>query len=321
MSNNLSFTPFVYRPKFAFLVQQGLDHFIDDVISLFSNSFEIRKCVITHYPQIDAALEWADYVWCEWCNEVAAYASLHRPSHVKLMFCRLHAYEAYTDIPNKVSWEHFDRIIFVGNHVRSYCIHTYHVPPEKTIHIPNGIPMNRYQYRVHTAGTKIAYLGYLHGHKGIDLMLQVFYAAYQQNPNYTLHIAGTFQDDYFKRYLEHMIPTLGIQNSVFFNGWQTDVNGWLEDKDYLLCPSISESQNLSTMQAMAKGIKPIIHNFPGSSEIYQKKWIWNTVDEARDMILSSEYDSMEYHTYIEKNFSIEIEQQRLLDLLQLSMQK
>jgi hypothetical protein len=59
---------------------------------------------------------------------------------------------------------------------------------------------------------------------------------------------------------------------------------------------------MGVMQAMCKGIKPVIHNFVGAKEIYDKTYIWNTIDEAVEMILSDTYSSLEYRKFIEDKY-------------------
>lgn len=44
---------FIYRPRLVFFVRAGLNHFINDVIALLSETFETKKVTVTHYPQID----------------------------------------------------------------------------------------------------------------------------------------------------------------------------------------------------------------------------------------------------------------------------
>nr|WP_225897404.1 glycosyltransferase [Clostridium botulinum] len=60
---------------------------------------------------------------------------------------------------------------------------------------------------------------------------------------------------------------------------QKDINKWLEDKNYLICTSVLESQGLGIMEAMSKVIRPLIHNFVGAKEVYPEKYVWNSLDD------------------------------------------
>lgn len=106
-----------------------------------------------------------------------------------------------------------------------------------------------------------------------------------------------------------------LRKNVCYEGWQDNLDKWLEDKNYILCTSILESQNMSVMQAMAKGIKPIIHNFVGAKGIYNNNYIWNTIDEAVEIINDKEYSSQEYRKFIKENYSLESQIKSLKQLL------
>lgn len=76
-----------------------------------------------------------------------------------------------------------------------------------------------------------------------------------------------------------------------------DIDLWLEDKNYLLCTAISEGCPNNVIEAMAKGIKPVVHNWPGSESLF-RGYVFNTVDEAVDMMSpQSPYRSGAYHNF------------------------
>ncbi|WDU83958.1 glycosyltransferase [Caloramator sp. Dgby_cultured_2] len=135
------------------------------------------------------------------------------------------------------------------------------------------------------------------------LLLHTFKAIYDKDNRYKLYIAGEFQDERYVLYFNQMIKELGLENNVFFEGWQNDLDKWLEDKNYILCSSLLESQNLSVMQAMAKGIKPIIHNFVGAKYIYPEYLLFNKIDDVLIM-LNLDYNSNFYREYIKNNYSL-----------------
>ena len=65
------------------------------------------------------------------------------------------------------------------------------------------------------------------------------------------------------------------------------------------------------MQAMAKGIKPIIHNFVGANEIYPQCLIWNTINDALEMVTNNKYDSQEYNYFVKNNFEFQDQIEKL----------
>jgi glycosyltransferase involved in cell wall biosynthesis len=66
---------------------------------------------------------------------------------------------------------------------------------------------------------------------------------------------------------------------------------WLEDKNYVLSTSIHESFGYGIAEAMARGIKPIIHDFPYAYEIWGEELLFRTVDEAVGLIRNGTYMS------------------------------
>ena len=292
------------RIKIVFFHKQGMDSFLGDIINNLSIDYEVKKIIVTEYSQIDSGMEWADICWFEWCDELVIYGSKLQIAKEKKILCRLHSYEVFTNYPEQVIWSNIDKLIFVADHLKRFAIENYSVNEKNTEIIPNGVNLEDWTFKTRNPGFKIAYVGYINYKKGPMLLLHTFKALYDQDSRYNLYMAGQFQDNRDVLYFKQMIKAFGIESNVHFEGWQNNLDDWLDDKNYILCTSVLESQNMSIMQAMSKGIKPLIHNFVGARNIYQEKYIWNTIDEAVDMIVFEEYNSCEYRSFIEENYSL-----------------
>lgn len=301
--------------KIVFFVKSGLDNFLQDVIDGLSDEYETRKIIATEYKQIDEGMKWADICWFEWCDELVAYGSKLDMAQDRKIVCRLHSYEAFTDYITQVNWSNVDKLICVGEFIRNLVLKKTDIDKEKTDIIPNGIDIDKYNYKERGKGFNIAYAGYINFKKGPMLLLQAFKSIYDMDSRYKLHIAGVFQEERYVLYFTHMIKEMGLQGSVGYDGWQDDLDMWFEDKNYILCTSLLESQNVSVMQAMSKGIKPLVHNFPGAGDIYPSKYLWNTAGEAAAMIGEDSYDSKEYRQYIEENYSLSRQIMSVKDML------
>lgn len=291
------------RKKIVFFVKQGLDSFLGEIIDSLSRKYETKKIIVNNYEQIDEGMAWGDICWFEWCDELIIYGSSRELASQKKIICRLHSYEAFTNYPSSVNFETVDKFVFIGEHIRDFVVKNFNLNMDKTVVIPNGISLDKYKFKERTLGYNIAYVGYINYKKGPMLLLHTFKAMYDKDQRYRLFIAGEFQDVKDVLYFNKMISEFGIQNNVIYQGWQSDLDNWLEDKNYILSTSILESQNMSIMQAMAKGIKPIIHNFVGAKEIYKREYVWNTIEEAIRM-LSDTYSSIEYRNFIDELYNI-----------------
>lgn len=293
----------VAKKKIVFF-DKGDDKFIWDIIKGLSDEYETKHITVRNYKQIDEGMAWADMCWFEWCDELVIYGSKLPMARRKKVICRLHSYEAFTIYPNNVRWDNVDMLAFVAEHIKKFFTDKFKIDNRRILVIPNGIDVDKWTFREKKPGYNIAYVGYINYKKGPMLLLHTFKAIYDNDNRYKLYIAGKFQDDRDVLYFQQMIKEFNIENNVIFNGWQDDLDKWLEDKNYILCTSILESQNMSVMQAMAKGIKPVVHNFVGAKNVYTKKYIWNTIEEAVGMIWEDNYNSKDYREFIENNYSL-----------------
>ncbi|MBW9158427.1 glycosyltransferase [Clostridium tagluense] len=292
------------KKNIVFFVKQGLDSFLEDIIMGLSSEYETKKIIVTDFKQIDEEMKWADICWFEWCDELISYGSKLNIAKEKKIICRIHSYEAFTDYPANVAWENVDKIIFVAEHIKNFVIENFSIDEEKAIVISNGIDEEKWTFTERRPGFNIAYVGYINYKKGPMLLLHAFKSIYDRNNQYKLFIAGKFQDHRDVLYFNQMIKEFGLEENAIYEGWQDNLDKWLEDKNYILCTSILESQNMSVMQAMVKGIKPIIHNFVGARNIYPKSLVWNTINEAAHMITDNEYNSKEYCSFVLNGFEL-----------------
>lgn len=293
------------KRKLVFFIKPGLDGFIDEIIQSLSQEYMTKKVIVTQFEQIDEEMKQADICWFEWCDELVAYGSKLNFAKEKFIICRLHSYEAFVDYANQVLWDNINNVIFVAEHIRSFVLeNTPTLSKETTVVIPNGIDVNKYQFKERSRGFNIAYVGYINYKKGPMLLLHAFKAIHDRDPRYKLYIAGTFQDARYVLYFRQMIQEFKLENSVIYQGWQDNVDQWLEDKNYIISTSVLEGHPVSIMQAMAKGIKPLIHNFVGARGIYPDSYVWSTIDQCVKLLRNKEYDSTEYRDFIANKYSI-----------------
>lgn len=305
------------KKKIAFFVKSGMDSFLDDIILGLAKEYEAKKIIVTQYNQIDEGMKWADICWFEWCDELVAYGSKSELSKDKKIICRLHRYEIFTEYPQKVIWQNVDKLIIVTNHLRKLLKAQISDIEEKVdiITINNGVDLNKYKLIERKTGFNVAYVGYIHQRKNPTILLQIMKKLVDENKKYKLYVAGKFQDPLIELYWNYQINKMGLSENVIFEGWQNNIEKWLEDKNYILSTSIHESFGYGIAEAMSMGIKPVIHDFIFSEEIWDKKYLFNTVDEAVYMIKDEKYNSMEYRKFIERHYSLDKEIDRLLEVL------
>jgi len=297
------------RKKIAVLCLPGLQSFLGDIVDYLKTGYNVQTCYSNNNQEIESAIKWADIVWLEWANELAVALTSH-PTILngKRVICRLHSYEAFAGYAAKIKWGKISDLLFVAGHIRDIIFQQ--VPgladDIKDIHIvPNGVSLDKFSFKQRANGKNLAYVGHINYKKGPMLLLHAFWELVQEDSGYRLFIAGNFQDIRYELYFNQMIKEMNLANNIQMDGWVDNISDWLENKQYLVCTSVLESQNMSIMEAMACGLKPIIHNFVGAKKIYPEKYVWSSIDEFVQMVLSDDYNSREYRDFIKNNYSLD----------------
>ncbi len=200
---------------------------------------------------------------------------------------RLHSIEALqTDFPGRVDWRAVDALVTVGDDIDALMHERFPASAAAArMVIANGIDLER--FRLGPAAPdmrRIGWVGHVEPKKNPMLMLQVMHALCRQAPGYSLHVAGAFTDLRTLRYLRRMIPALGLEGCVHFDGEVADMPGWYADKGVLLSTTMYESFGLNIGEAMAVGAFPVVHEFPGAKTLWPVECQFAGIDAAMALI-------------------------------------
>ena len=209
-------------------------------------------------------------------------------------------------MPQQINWDTVDRLIFVAPHIRELVKGSM---PDierkvKTEVVYNGVDLKNIDPVDEKTGFNIAVVCNISHKKNPPLALQVMHTLVDRNARYRLHWAGAFQDTRYEIYLKYMVREMGLENNVVFHGFVTDMNVWWKDKNCLLSTSVHEGHPYNVMEAMARQIKPAVHNFYGAKKMFPDCSLYNTAGEAVELITgSATYD---YRAYIKlKGWTLE----------------
>jgi len=220
---------------------------------------------------------------------------------------RLHRFEAYNNWPSRVQWENIDVLITIGNSFVKDAL-LKQVPDIETrtrlVTIPNGVNFDKFKFIDRQRGKNLACLGYLNMRKNPMFLLQCMQKLHYIDPEYKLFFAGTYQDLMLEQYVRYMVQALELTDVVFFDGWQEDINSWLEDKHYIVSCSIGESQGMGLLEGMACGLKPVIHNFPGADQTFPSEFLFNISEEFCEKICSDTYEPQRYRKFVEEHYPL-----------------
>jgi hypothetical protein len=304
------------RPKVAFFCGADGTNFLDEIVEFTKQRFEVRIFEGQTQEELRELMEWSDISWFEWCTNLAAIGS-KQPKTCKNII-RLHRYEAYGPWPQQVNWPTIDILVTVGNSFVTDVL-THKVPhlesQTSAITIPNGVNLEKFSFTSRRRGKNIAFLSNLRTVKNAPFVLQCMQKLHYIDPEYRLFFGGVFQDEALEQYLKHMVDALGLRNAVFFDGWQADVRSWLEDKHYVVSTSMIESQGMGLLEAMACGLKPAIHNFPGADQTFPSEFLFNIAEEFCEQICSDAYEPERYRKFVEENYALKDQLTRINNAL------
>ncbi|MFH1059295.1 MAG: glycosyltransferase [Pseudomonadota bacterium] len=297
----------------------GTDSFVANIVTGLAPDWAVEKLVSDQVEDLVAAIRRHDVLWIEWGNELAAFLTNQAGAELtgKRVILRIHAYEVMAGLALKIDYSRVTDLVFVCAGMRDLFLHN---KPEarqqvKRIHvIPNGIDTRRIAFTPRAPGFDLAYVGYINFKKGPQLLWHAFRALHERQPRCRLHVAGRFQDSYHEVAFRHFLERNGLTGAVRFHGWVEGIEQWLADKHAILCTSLSESQGLGLMEAMASGLRPLIHNFHTAEGIYPRHFLWNNLDELVRRY-HEPYDPALGRRFVEENYSLDLALTRLRRML------
>jgi glycosyltransferase involved in cell wall biosynthesis len=241
-----------------------------------------------------------DHRFFMWCAEDALKAttngtSLRSLHHGTANSVFIRRFEYYSDMIERVDWSKVRNIFCVNDHLAAGI-------EKRTGRMPhvvyNGVLLDGWRFRKGRPGNNIAMVGFINSRKNFPLAMEIMNLLQR---DYVLHIAGQAQSPDVLDYMREYCDANNIQCRMY--GQVKDMDGWLEDKDYLLCTSISEGCPNNVIEAMAKGIKPVVHCWPGAREQFGP-YVFKTAYEAVNMIAEQVYDSPAYNQVVMEKFSL-----------------
>jgi ADP-heptose:LPS heptosyltransferase/tetratricopeptide (TPR) repeat protein/SAM-dependent methyltransferase len=296
------------RPKIAFFCGGNDGKFLTEIHRFTKDRFPVEIFTGKTANEMYELMKWSDISWFEWCTEYAAEAS--KLPKVCRNVVRLHRWEAYSDFVQNVSWDNIDMLITVGNSFVTKALRQQ-VPNldsrTRVVTIPNSVNLEKFNLIERKRGKNIACVGYLNMRKNPMFLLQCMQKLHYIDTGYKLFFAGNFQDAMLEQYVRHMADQLGLKDVVVFEGWQDDISKWLEDKHYIVSTSIGESQGMGLLEGMARGLKPVIHHFPGAEEIFPSEFLFNISEDFCGQILSDSYEPPRYREFVAARYPLKNE--------------
>jgi len=270
----------------------------------FSQKNDVRLLIPDSPEKLKPIIDWADLIWSPWANE--PIVALTQSDIKSKLITHVRSYEILkTDLMNNIVWPQIDGAIFVADHIRDIANEIFPGKldsiPQTTIH--NFVDLSKYSFENHKSGRNLCFVGYLNEKKGIGLLMQSIHALARHDGSFKLHILGETQSKRSEIYMQHLIKEMKLEENVIFHGWVDNVPEMLSQMYYVISTSPWEGCPNNIIEAMACGVRPLIHNWRGARDLFPNDLIFDTIDQMVDQVLSDDYNSARYRQIVETNFN------------------
>ena len=283
-----------YFSRFAIAHLKSLGHEIT-----IANGFDSQLCAS------------ADAVWTEWANQEAYEAAAS--GVCKKLIVRMRGFDAFGPL-DKLEWSNVDALVYESPFMKQLVEEKLPGLRGFRSHvIPSGIDVDNIPFKWRKPGPVVAMVGRGVADKGYQLAFEWA----RQRPDIQLHVGIALAEQRLLRYLEYTKPpNVTIHHSVDTVKWLDEI-----DANFLLSASNWESLGYTIAEAMALGIKPLIHDTPGVELNWPNAARWRSLYElSQHMFWGTEgtrtgYVSAVYRHFVEEHLDAAKQSQKFTDLL------
>ncbi len=238
-----------------------------------------------------------DALFSMWCDDtlIGLTNQFNMP-----IYTYMRSYEVYFDYAKKVDWNKVKGIFFCSKHVQRLTNLKFKdlIKDIPQHYVPNWLDVSKWPLKTNINNHKIAMVCHLNAKKNIPLAIQI---AMMLPDSYSLYLAGGIQDEMVVYYMDHFQYQLNGKLRYVGKIPFEEMKGFMTDKDYIISTSIKEGCPMNVLEGMACGLKPVIHNWPGALDLFPQKWVFNTIDEAKQIIQIDDYNPEEYRQFVIDN--------------------
>lgn len=257
------------------------------------------------YQGFDVALDNHDFderwisqcktIWCDWADNNAYFISKLNTKARRIL--RLHAFEAFAPQIHYIDFDAFDTIIFVAEHIKDYVEKQLSRKLDQAVVIPNGVDLKEFNIpKGKEYNHRIAYAGDLSRKKGLQLLFIVA----EHFPEYQFHVAGKFSEPDMPEYFNQRKPY-----NVYLEPYSYDLNEFFKDKTYFLLTSPREGCNVTTLQAMAAGLYPLVYHHVGAEQIYPHYSIWKSLKKLESILAYHAKMPQDHRDFVSETYDFE----------------
>lgn len=280
------------RPRLAFLLVPGLDHFAHDLIARLpaATGYDVQGFRLTSPAAFEDALAWTDRpeqdaIWFEFCWPPFPQLIAQTDFKGRRVIVRVHRIEAMeTRHVADTPWHKVSDVIVVSTDMAARLSKA--VPglerSTRLYLVHNGLALDRFLPLTDWDRFRIGWCGLMTLRKNPVLALQVLFSLRVLDQRYHLHICSNGGEPLAIEPFSHLVRRLDLGNAVHFDGLlpQSAMPAWHARNGILLHTSLHESFGYAIAEAAAVGCGLAVLDHPGSSEFWPAASRFGTVEEA-----------------------------------------
>ncbi|WP_428487729.1 hypothetical protein [Rhodopila sp.] len=284
--------PLPRRPRLAFLLLPGLDHFAQALLDGLPGmtNHDVQAFQVTSLAAFEAALAWTDRpdidaLWFEFCWPPFPRLIGQTDFGGRRVIVRVHRIEAMeTSHVADTPWHKVSDVIVVSRDMaarvakaapkleRTTRLHLVHNGLDPTLFVPLA-SWDRY---------RVGWCGLMTLRKNPSLALQILFGLRVLDERYHLHICSNGGEPLATESFFHLAGRLDLLDAVHIDGRlpPSAMPAWHARNGTLLHTSLHESFGYGIAEAASVGCDLAVLDHPGSAEFWPSATRFGTVEEA-----------------------------------------
>lgn len=265
-----------------------------DLVEFFRVRYPGAVCRTAGLSEIQSALEPGGILLFFGADPVLRELT-NRPKTHKLIL-RLSWQDLYHPALSEIQWGHVDALIVPDELSRAQFLERLDIVPAG-LHVAAvgpGLETESVLFQPKGRGKKVAAIGPWDGAANPMLLLQCIQKLHRMDEDMRFYLAGEFTDPAIENYLLHLVEKMELDNCVFLDGKPRNWGRWLKDKHYIVSTAVDGRCMPAVWRAMAAGLKPVVHEFPGADQYLAGEALFLTAEDFCDKIAGGAYEPEAY---------------------------
>jgi glycosyltransferase involved in cell wall biosynthesis len=173
-------------------------------------------------------------------------------------------------------------------------------PAPRVVRADEAVDFQRCVFTSRSRGKRLAAMGPFDAESNVMFLLQCIQKLHYIDRDFRLYLAGGFTGRAVEEYVRGMIGSLGLEGAVFLDGPVANEVLWLKDKHYFVSADIGGAGMGHIWSAMACGLRPVVHRFPGADDMLDAEFLFNISEEFCVQVQSCGYEPLRYRRFVEQ---------------------